>query len=46
MAEICSADVGLLKMNLENIVPREASFEGCFSVILGWGNWKALDRSP
>lgn len=22
------------------------SFEGWLSVILGWGNWKALDRSP
>lgn len=46
MAEICAADVELLKTNLENIVPREGSFEGWLSVILGWGNWKALDRSP
>lgn len=46
MAEIFAVDVELLKMNLENIVPREGSFEGWLSVILGWGNWKALDRSP
>lgn len=46
MADICAVDVQLLKMNLENTVPREGSFEGWLSVILGWGNWNALDRSP
>lgn len=46
MAEISTVDVELLKMNLENIVPQEGFFEGWLSVILGWGNWKALDRSP
>lgn len=46
MLEICVVDVELLKMNLENIVPQEGSFEGGLSVILGWGNWKALDRFP
>lgn len=46
MAQMCAVDVQLLKMNLENIVPREGSFEGWLSVILGWENWKALDRSP
>lgn len=42
----CAVDVELLKMNLENKIPREGSFEGWLSVILGWGNWNALDRSP
>lgn len=46
MAGICAVDVELLKTNVENKVPREGSFEGWLSVILGWGNWKALDRSP
>lgn len=46
MAGICAVDVELLKLNSENIVPREGSFEGWLSVILGWENWKALDRSP
>lgn len=46
MAEACAADVELLKMNLENMVPGQDSFEGWLSVILDWGNWKALDRSP
>lgn len=30
----------------EYIAPQEGPFEGWISVILGWGNWKALDRSP